>query len=110
MDLGLLLLITIIIVVVFVIVSVPDEATRQARLRAKFEEQRGRLLEQMELCWANVGLIQAQMTLDQVLARQQYLNSLSKRKRGLLEARLRASAEAEASARHQLAQLEAENY
>jgi sensor domain CHASE-containing protein len=100
----------VIVVIAAMIITAEDEATRQARLRAKYEQELTRLTEQAEVTRAEVVVIRAQTELDQVLARQQYFRSLSKRERALLEARLRASAEAEARASYQLSQLEAENW
>ena len=82
---------------------------REERLRNRYEQQLTRLEEQAELCRAEIVVIQALAARDQVLARIRYLRSLSKRERGLLEARLRASAEAETRALYQLNHLEAEN-
>ena len=103
---ALALLITLICAIA---AALEDPAERAARLRKEYEEKRIRLEEEADIKRAEIAVIQAQTHHDLVLSRVRFLRSLSKKERGLLEARLRASAEADAKARYQLDCLEEQN-
>ena len=106
-----LILILLALALVLFLFNLFSETTEQraARLRAEYEARVGYLYEQAEITRAEIAVHQAQMAHDQILARVQYFRSLTKQERALLEARMRASAEAEVRAFHQLHALETEN-
>jgi hypothetical protein len=106
---GALVLLLLVLGILAVLFGETEEA-KAARLRTEYEQKSIRLREEAEVTRAEIDVIQATAARDLIISRVQYFRSLSKQERALLEARLRASAEAEARARHQLNELEAENY